>query len=201
MPRQLAQLLSYLFHPAIYPILGTFVLLRTLPMQYPSQMILLTVGMVFCGTYLIPVIASVLLFRHGLLPNLQMQQARDRRLPYIFSAVSFYFTSLLLRQVDVLHEAYLFLLASATVIIIHLLLLPYTKPSAHLAGLGGFLGLMLALSFRYGLNFWPYIALLVLLSGIVASARLRLNAHTVPELWLGFLSGLAVVFGIIWGLY
>lgn len=200
MRRQVAQLFSYLFHPAIYPILGTFVLLRSLPMQYPSKMILLTVVMVFCGTYLIPVIASVLLFRYGLVRSLQMEEARDRRLPYIFSAVSFYFTSLLLRQVEVLHEAYLFLLASATVIIIHLLLLPYTKPSAHLGGIGGFLGLMLALSFRYGLNFWPYIAGLVLLSGIIASARLRLKAHSVAELWLGFLSGFLVVFGIVWGL-
>jgi hypothetical protein len=197
MNRRLAHLLSYLFHPAIYPILGTFILLRVQPMQFPSRMIILAVLLVFCGTYLVPVLASVLLYRLGLMESLQMNKARDRRLPYIFSAVSFYFTALLLQQVDLLHQAYLFLLGSTLVIILHLLLLSRTKPSAHLAGIGGFLGLLLALSFQVGVNLIPYILATLLTSGLVASARLRLEAHTTGELWTGFLTGLFIVGGLL----
>lgn len=193
MNRHLAHLLSYLFHPAIYPILGTFLLLRAQPMQLPSRVIILSVLLVFCGTYLVPVLASVLLYRLGLVDSLQMKQARDRRLPYIFSAISFYFTALMLHQLEILRPVYLFLLGSTLVIILHLLMLTRSKPSAHMAGIGGFLGLLLALSFQLGVNLLPYILITILISGLVASARLQLEAHTVAELWSGFLSGLLIV--------
>jgi hypothetical protein len=155
-------------------------------------------ALVFCGTYIIPVAISLLLFRFKMLGSLLMDQAKDRRLPYAFGAVSFYFTAVLVHQIETLHEAYLFLLASAAVIVLHLALLSFLKPSAHLAGIGGFLGLVLALSLKYGLNFLPVILLTILGCGVLASARYELKAHTFTELGVGFFTGLAVVFSLMY---
>lgn len=126
-----------------------------------------------------------------------MSTAKDRRLPFTFGALSFYLTSVLIQRAGLGNEAYMFLLSSAAVIVIHLALLSFTKPSAHMSGISGFLGLLIALSLKYGLNFLPYIVLGLLISGLVASARLKLEAHRPSELVLGFFTGLLVVgFGI-----
>lgn len=197
MNRPLAQALSYLLHPALFPLLGTFVVLKLSPYHYPTKVLLLVEALVFCGTYVIPVAISLLLFRLKLLESLLMKRARDRRLPYIFGAVSFYFTALLVKNIDLLELPYLFLLGSAAVIVVHLILLPFLKPSAHLAGIGGFLGTLLALSLRYQLNLLILIALCILLSGFLAAARLYLKAHNATELWIGFATGFLILFCLI----
>jgi hypothetical protein len=151
-------------HPAIFPLLGVFLVLKIPVYHFPTKVILYTIALVFCGTYIIPVAISLLLFRFKLLGSLLMHKAKDRRLPYAFGAVSFYFTAVLIQQIETLHEAYIFLLASAAVIVLHLAMLNFLKPSAHLAGIGGFLGLVLALSLKYDLNFLPLILTLLIIT-------------------------------------
>lgn len=154
--------------------------------------------MVFCGTYLIPVLASLLLYRFGLISSLMMEKAKDRRWPYAIGALCFYLTSHLIKSAGLAAEGYHYLLGASIVILLHLILLPFLKPSAHLGGLGGFLGLFMAISARYALNLLPFIGLLVIVAGIIASARLRLGAHDGKELLLGFFSGLAIVFSTVY---
>lgn len=198
MSKFLAKFFSYLLHPALFPILGVFTVLKLPPFIQSSKVIMLTVALVFCGTYLIPVVVSLLLYRLKVVSSLLMVEARDRRLPYAFSALSFYATALVLRNIEILHEAYLFLLASALVIIIHLFMLNFTKPSAHLAGIGGFLGLLMAISAKYGINLLPIIGMAFFLSGILAASRFYLKAHTWAEIIFGFASGWIIIFLILY---
>lgn len=190
----LARYLSILFHPAIYPLIGLFFILEYLPYHYPQKVVMLSLLMVFSGTYLIPVLISILLYRFKVIPSLMMENARDRRWPYAIGALCFFLTSHLIHSAGLAAEASNYLMGAALVIVLHLALLPFLKPSAHLGGLGGFLGMLLAVSAKYALNLLPFIALLMLLAGIVSSARLSLNAHDGRELLLGFGSGLLVVF-------
>jgi hypothetical protein len=193
-----AKFLSLFLHPAIFPLLGVFLLLKLPVYHFPSKVILYTLALVFCGTYVIPVAISLLLFKFKLVGSLLMQKAKDRRLPYTFGAVSFYFTAVLLQKIETLHEAYLFLLASAAVVVVHLVLLRFLKPSAHLAGIAGFLGLLMAISLKYGLNYLPLILVTIFACGLLASARYQLKAHTLNELGVGFVTGAGIVFGIMY---
>lgn len=194
----LAKFISILFHPAIYPLLGLYFIFEYLPYHYPRRVVILSMILVFCGTYLIPVLISLLLYRFNVISSLMMNKASDRRWPYTMGALSFFLTSRLVESAGLAHEAHHYLLGAALVILLHLTLLPFMKPSAHLGGLGGFLGLFMAVSARYALNLLPFIALLILVAGIIASARLRLNAHNGKELLLGFASGLAIVFATVY---
>lgn len=150
--------------------------------------------MVFCGTYLIPVLISLLFYRFKVISSLMMEKAEDRKWPYAVGALCFYFTASLVNSAGLAKEAYHFLLGSASTILLHLPLLKYLKPSAHMAGFGGFLGLLLSVSAKYALNLLPFIAGFLVLGGLIASARLALKAHTEKELLLGFLSGLILIF-------
>lgn len=194
MNRTLAQVLSYLLHPAVYPILGVFAILSFSPYHIGGPFLALSLAIVFVGTYLIPVALSYLLFRAGLIANLQMRQAEDRKIPYLIGALCYYFVASILKTLALPHDVYLYLIASTAVILLHLILLGKTKLSAHLAGLGGFTALLLALSLKYAVNLLPLIALCVLLLGFLASARLYLKAHDALEVALGFMSGVVVVF-------
>ncbi len=194
MNSKLAKAISILFHPAIYPLVGLFFVLKYLPYHYDRKVVVLSMIMVFCGTYLIPVVVSVLLYRFKVIGSLMMEKAEDRKWPYAVGALCFYFTASLVNSAGLAKEAYLFLLGSASTILLHLPLLRYLKPSAHMAGFGGFLGLLLAVSAKYALNLLPFIAAFLVLGGLIASARLALKAHTGKELLLGFLSGLVLIF-------
>lgn len=197
MNRLFAQILSYLLHPVIYPLLGLWIITKSLPHHISSQMVIVTLLFVLLGTYIIPLLISFFMYRLGLIKSLEMKRASDRKLPYMVGALCFYLTSNYIKAFPLPSEAYLFLLASALVILIHLLLLGFFKPSAHLAGIGGFIGLLLAISLKYHTGLLIYIALAFILSGFLASARLSLKAHTPFELVFGFTSGLLVAFGII----
>ncbi len=198
MSKILARYISILFHPAIYPLIGLYFIFEYLPYHYPRKVVLLSLLMVFCGTYLIPVLISLLLYRFRVIKSLMMDDARDRRWPYAVGATCFYLTSHLVASAGLASEAHNYLFGAALVILVHLSLLPFLKPSAHLGGLGGFLGMLLAVSARYSLNLLPFVGVLVLIAGIVSSARLSLGAHNGKELILGFASGLGIVFSMVY---
>ncbi len=198
MNRSIAQVLSYLLHPAVYPILGVFAVLSFTPYHISSPYLVLSLAVVFIGTYVLPVTLSYLLYRAGLIVNLEMRQAEDRKIPYLIGALCYYFVASILKTLDLPYEAYLYLMASTGIILLHLILLGKIKLSAHLAGLGGFTGLLLALSLKYAVNLLPLISFCILLLGFLGSARLYLKAHNPLEVGLGFLSGITIIFGVVY---
>lgn len=127
-----------------------------------------------------------------------MQNAKDRKIPYLVGAFCYYMIASILEKLQLPREAYYFLLASTIVIIVHLVLLSFMKPSAHMGGIAGFIALLLALSLKYQTNLIPIIAFSVLLSGFLASARLYLKAHTNTEIVVGFTSSLILVFLLVY---
>lgn len=197
MNRSLAQILSYIFHPAIAPILGILAILKLTPHHTPSSLVIVTICVVFAGTYVIPVLISLILFRLGFIPGLEMKTSKERRFPYLLGALCYYVVALFIQNLRLPPEAYLYLLASTLVIVLHLFCLFFFKPSAHLAGMGGITGLLFALSIIYSINLLPFIGLIFLISGFVASARLYLKAHSVLEVVFGFFSGFLLIFVIV----
>lgn len=193
MYKKSAQLLSYLLHPAVYPLLGTLVLLYFGPFYLSVKITLLALLLVFVGTYILPVTLSYLLYRLNVIHSLEMKTANERRVPYLVGTLCYYLVSILILQTELPSDVHLYILASTVVIGVHLVCLRFMKPSAHMAGIGGFTGLLLALSFEYHVNFIPILSLCFLLAGLVASARLYLKAHNPSELIFGYFSGLFIV--------
>lgn len=194
----LAYWFSVVFHPAIYPLLGMLAVLKLLPYNFSFETLYLSLGLVFLGTYFIPVLVSLVLYKLDLVSSLMMNEAKDRRLPYLFGAISFYFTARLVDQVGLPVEAFRFLASSALLVLLHFLLLSRLKLSAHMGASAGFLGLLVGLSAKYQMNLLPLIALLILLIGFTASARLALKAHQPRELFWGGLSGFVLIFTAVY---
>lgn len=193
MSKRFATILSYLLHPVVYPIIGLLITLKTLPYYINSQVTILASAFVFTGTYVFPLAVGFLLYRFKIITSIEMKDAKERRWPYFIGAVSYYFTASYLQKIGLPDESYAYILGSALIVVLHLLMLSFTKPSAHLAGIGGFTGLLMAISYKYQIGLLAYIALCLILAGFLASARLRLKAHTPAEVTFGYFSGLIII--------
>jgi len=84
-------------------------------------------------------------------------------------------------------------------VIVVLLLISFKwKISNHMAALGGLSGVFFAFSFRNGLN--PVYALLtvVIIAGLVGTARLALNKHNIWQIIAGYLLGFVILYGVVY---
>lgn len=64
------------------------------------------------------------------------------------------------------------------------------KISAHAAGIGGVVAyFLLFLSFDKNLEYLPYLISLIIISGLIISSRIALNAHNAMQTYLGFVLG------------
>src|SRR3972149_9728143 len=86
-----------------------------------------------------------------------------------------------------------FLFASCISVLLVLTISYFWKISAHLVGWGGLTGLIASLSLRFHTDLMIFLIIALILSGITAFARLRLNAHNQSQVYSGFLLGILTV--------
>jgi len=75
-------------------------------------------------------------------------------------------------------------------IITYVLLYFKIKVSLHTSAISGLIGFVICFSFYYKVNLIILLVALLLLNGLLASSRLRLNAHKLNEVIIGFFLGL-----------
>ncbi|KAB2808685.1 hypothetical protein [Phaeocystidibacter luteus] len=189
MSNRLAQFLSYLLHPAIIPTLGSLLVLTTIPEHVTEQQIWYISAFVLLSTYFMPAIVSVVMRRLGIISSLHMKDPKDRKYPFLVSIAFFLITANRLSGEEVPEEIIRLLLASAGTILLFYALLRVTKLSVHLAGIGGLTAVAIYLSHNYQVMMLEVIALLILLSGLLGTARLTLRAHTPMQVWVGYACG------------
>jgi membrane-associated phospholipid phosphatase len=83
-----------------------------------------------------------------------------------------------------------FYLVTVIIVLLNLTINFKTKISSHMLALGGFVGY--AFVFHSLMNVAGFVPILVfvLVSAITAAARLKLNAHTPTQIYIGFFVGL-----------
>ncbi|MGV8946215.1 MAG: hypothetical protein ACOH1N_07285 [Lutibacter sp.] len=81
-----------------------------------------------------------------------------------------------------------------SLIIAYLFLYLKIKISLHTLGIYGLVGFLIYFSYFYKMNILVVLALLFVLGGVIASARLRLHAHQLNEVILGSIVGLTMQF-------
>jgi hypothetical protein len=115
----------------------------------------------------------------------------ERKFPtLLFTAISVIIGNWLFKTAIVDLLAVLFFGYAFAFIISYLFLYLKLKISLHTAAIGGLIGFLIYFSFFYQINLIAIIAFFFILSGFIASSRLRLKAHTALEVFLGFFVGL-----------
>ncbi|WP_234734484.1 hypothetical protein [Tellurirhabdus bombi] len=156
-------------------------------------------------TFLVPALLIVFLHRLGFVESLHMEELRDRRLPYFVTAIMYAVSTVMfsyrLEQLSELAPQIGIVLGSVTVSVALVALISlYWKISAHSVGISGMIGALTGIAIKSSeeVLFLPLLAL-IMLAGLLASARLHLNAHTPSQIGAGFGLGLAIsLTAVIW---
>ena len=195
----IAKALSVLLYPLFVPTYGMALFCYAYHTQVePLTAVWCIVAIVgtFILTCALPMSAIYWLIRKGEIEDIQIANAQERTVPYLYATMGFAFWAYLV--IAVLHAPlYMGFIAIGAVAAIFCVLLinRHWKISAHLTGFGGlFGGLMCYCLGIGGFPTWGTVVLWSCLSLILMYARLYLNAHTSAQVISGWLLGIVCTF-------
>jgi len=204
---KIAYVISVIFHPLLMITYALLIFLKVNPYAfgvYDMSMKMPFVLMVFALTFFFPFLVLFLLKKLGFVQTVDLHTARERIIPYIATSVFFlwfYVTTRSNPEIPSLFKAYV--LGSISTLFMVFFINNFSKVSAHMAGITALIVFSVALTMGLGGNIvlenllgplgsrpanLPTI--MILLTGILASCRLKLNAHTRQELLGGFILGI-----------
>ena len=191
---KLTQLISILLHPMFMPILALHLTLLVLPsLAFTlSQNLLLIYGILIFSTMVLPLISIFWLMQKGKVSSLEMSNHKERSLPLfktvIWMSFGYYLLQNLLFYTPILKAE---LLGAILIILLAAIISKFWKISLHLLGIGGVVGVFIALQIMHG-DFLYLLLLFIILSGLLGVARIKQKAHNYAQVYAGFLVGLSV---------
>ena len=193
-----ARILSTVFHPFLVPVYCCLLLFAFHHFRYvnvPYKQKVVTVGIVFCFTFLNPALAIVIMNKLELVDSVNLRKQKDRILPYIAGLTfSIWLTYMAIKPGNhpIVPYDKLFMhtmLAGTISLILSFLGNIVLKTSLHMLGMGGLVGfLMFTAQYAEVDTQWLFVGSL-LMAGAVGSSRIILKAHQPAEVYCGFFLG------------
>ncbi len=189
--RHLLNIVSYIFHPLFVPIGGTVIYFLVTPKYSSLEVQSGNILPIFILTVIIPIIFFLILKNLGVINSIFLPTVKERKYPLYISCILLLMILYKVIPNNYIHELFYFFtgLLTATGAALILLFLRF-KTSIHLLGMGSLLMFMIGLSIHFETNITLAISVFTLLTGLVATSRLYLKAHSKSELLIGFLIGL-----------
>jgi hypothetical protein len=196
MNRRISLFISTLFHPVFVNLLSLlllFILFPQLQFAISDRMKVFYILFIFTTTGLLPVLTVMLMKLIGKVSSFLLNDREDRTVPYIITASVYLFDYYFCSRIGspVLLNAYL--LACASIVVVVLIINLFNKISIHAASLGALLAVVVSAAYVAGMDIRLLLALIFVLSGLTASARLFAGAHMPHQLYTGLLLGFMVM--------
>lgn len=200
MTKKLANIFSILYHPLLMTSLMIGFLIFYSPellgqVSGPSRWWLL--GTFFVLTFLLPMINIYVLKLTSSISSMQMHNRQERVFPMALTSIYYGVTAYFLLFKFPLGSVILNIIIIGVFITITAITLVtfFWKISAHSAGAWGGVGFFLALFIHNsGGPFLLPLIISILLSGLISSSRLYLNAHSIQQVTAGGLLGFLICF-------
>ncbi len=204
-----AQFISIVFHPLLVLtyMMGLLLIVNPyLPGQNQGIMLL----SIFFTTFLIPMVGILMMRALNLISSLNMPERQERTIPYIMTGLFYIWICYNLYQDSGTPVAIKIGALGATIgLFLSFLFNLFTKISMHALGMGGLLGftVLTVLYFSYNgfylntglfgvvqVSTTALLMLVLFLTGLVCTCRMLLDAHTLQDLYAGFIVGLSTQF-------
>lgn len=185
-----ARIVSAVFTPFSIPfvaflILFLFSYLNIMPLAYK----LIVLGVVYCFTILMPTL-TIFLFRK--INGFEAKDLTDRKkryIPYLLTIISYVFCMLMMRKLNIPWYMSGIILTALLMMLISIILNLKWKLSEHMLGMGGIVGGVVSFSALFGYNPVWWLSLFILIAGVLGTARIILQHHTLSEVLTGFVVG------------
>ena len=190
-----AKALSVVFTPFYLPLVGLAVLLTMtylslLPWAY--KLFLIVTFWVF--TIALPSLLIRLYRRYRGWPPFMVASKERRVIPYVISIVSYLLCYYIMAYVHVPHFMGSILMAALVIQVVCAIVNLFIKVSTHMAAIGGVAGALMAFAAIFGFNPVWWLCVVFVLAGLVGTSRMLLRQHSLHEITLGFLVGVACAF-------
>jgi hypothetical protein len=189
-----AKIISISFNPLLMPVYGLLVIFfaPTLFWYLPLRVKEILFFIFLINNVLIPVSLLPFLRYRNLISSWVMEERSERVVPLVIVTLLYSVTSYIMfkLQIPVFVKAYTYSLALLAVVLLIINL--YWKISLHSAAGGAMTALIFVLSVKMGVPLPLQTAVVLILSGIVMSARLKLNTHEPKQVYGGFITGLII---------
>jgi len=193
---QAASLLSSIINPLIVPTLGILLLFNidshlAFSISQPVKRLILAI--VFFNTCIAPVFIIFLLKKFGIINDVLLNERKDRLIPLLLSALFYFAAYFLLRQVSIPNILPVYILGATLLILLTLLITYRWKISIHMTTMGGLTGFILSFGYIYQIDISITLILTFLVSGLLGTARLIVNAHNLSQVLAGYALGVSVI--------
>jgi hypothetical protein len=170
---------------------------KSIPKDFEHKILMV----VFLSTYIIPVFFLFILKRRKTIDDFHLKTIKERRFPILFFTILTLLLGFRLLELNVINLlAYSFISSALALTIVFILLFMKLKTSLHTIAIGGLIGFLMVISYHYEIRLLILLLVFFLLFGIIATARLKLKAHTTTEVYLGFLIGVISQF-LVYGYF
>ncbi|OXB05714.1 hypothetical protein [Flavobacterium pectinovorum] len=189
--KKILPIFSYILHPIFISMYATLFYLFCKGDIFTNQEKYYVLFQILIITILVPVLFFMLLRSTGHVKSVMVHETSQRKIPLILQC--FLYILLVKRSIVIMRypELHFFFLGALFSTILALIgSLFKIKASLHMMAISGFTVFVIGLSIHLQMQNPYWTALMVFLTGIVASSRLVMEAHTNKELLIGLALGI-----------
>lgn len=193
-----ARIMSMIFTPFYLPLVGLVALflfsyMSLLPLAYKLPMLLT----VYISTILMPSLLIHLYRRFQGWTSKELGRKERRVVPYLISILCYFGCFFLMEYRNTPRVISIILVAALVIQMVCALINVWWKISTHTAAIGGVAGGLVVYSIAFSFNPIWWLAFVILLAGMVGTARMILRQHTLAQVVTGFLVGVVCALFII----
>ncbi len=182
---------SYLFHPIFIPILGTLLYLQFSDIYFSKEQSYLLFFQIVIITFFLPISFFYLLRTFGKVDTIMLSDINQRKIPLIMQMA---LIGILITEsvtISRFPELFFFFLGGLiSTFFAFVLLYAKVKSSIHMIGISVLTFFSIGLSMHNQVNGTYLIAASFFVTGLIASSRLQMKAHSLKELVIGYAVGM-----------
>ncbi|HBN63607.1 MULTISPECIES: phosphatase PAP2 family protein [Duncaniella] len=195
--KKISEILSAVFSPLLVPTYGmVLAAFLTILRMLPSNLLWTAIGITFVITCLVPVSAIVALYRSGVIKDPALNNRTERFIPYGVVVLCYLGCGFFFYKASAPFWLPMFFAGGALATVISTVVNCWWKISAHAAAMGG----LVALVFRivashyalFNMNVW--LSGVIIVAGLVMTARVYLSRHTLWQVLAGCANGFLCVY-------
>lgn len=197
--KQLANFISYVFHPLLmvtYACLVLFfVLTNTIYYVFtPLNTKIVFTCVVFAFTCLLPILNVLVLHKLNYISSLKINNKEERTFPLLITALCYFGLFYMIHDFNIWPAIKLLILGAALCIFFAAIINIWWQISNHMIGIGGIFGMLYAMSYFMQIPLFLVLTWCLFVAGFVGFARLVSNAHTSSQVYIGFIFGALIQF-------
>ena len=188
-----ARIISIIGHPIFHPTWMMVILLLSGLTRFTPGNDLNFLAITFAMTFLIPALIIVMMKRWNIIDSFEMENRDDRLGPLFIMILFLYVTLRFFNKIQLFSIFNFYLTTVIVVTILAFIITFFWKISLHALGWGNFTACLFIMTTASARMYLPYFIGSIIISGVVAAARLKLESHSNAQIYTGFAMGFATV--------